>query len=75
MKKCTRIKYGKEPTLRPINRWVVTVARLVGKRWHTRYFYCLNLDGVRACRDRARRGSVIEVYEAHHNFREGWISE
>jgi hypothetical protein len=66
-----RIKYGKEPYLN-VHRYVVAVSCRKKSEWNTQYFFCWNLEEVKAQRDKARAGSVIEVYSATHNFREAW---
>lgn len=62
-----RIKYGKEPVLHA-HRYVVCVYFKNGQRW----FHEQNLKEVRSRIMLQRKGSVCEVYEAHHNFREAW---
>jgi len=66
-----RIKYGREPVLHT-HRYIVQVGGCPGKHWKWKVHYCMNLDEVKLLREDAPKGSVIEVYEAHHNFREAW---
>lgn len=69
-----RIKFGKEPVLK-IHRYVVTIGyHTKGKdsHWHLDFEYAMNLAEVEAIKDAARKGSIIEVYKAHHDFKEAW---
>lgn len=75
-----RIKYGTEPVLH-VHRYIVTVgcnrkATPHAKKatWHVKYHYCANRAEVRNLRKSLPKGRVVEVYEAHHNFREGWTT-
>ncbi len=66
-----RVKLGKEPVLH-VHRYIVSVGRLARGSWRTKYHYCTSLSEVKAVRETAPKKSYIEVYEAHHNFREAW---
>lgn len=66
-----RIKYGKEPVLH-VHRYILAIGRKTKKGWTWGFRYVANLKEVREARDEAAKGSIVEVYEAHHNFREAW---
>lgn len=66
-----RIKYGKEPTL-AVHRYVLEIGRLKKGCWHSKFKYAVNLKEVRAFRKAAPKGSIIHIFKAHHDFREGW---
>jgi hypothetical protein len=74
-----RVKYGKEPVLH-IHRYVISVGFSVKPKkdrayWHTNYQFCMNLKEARAVRNevlKRRPSAVIEIYKAHHDFREAW---
>lgn len=75
-RKAVYIKYGKEPTLH-LHRYIVGVScQKTSKKgkpsWYTKYHYCRNLEEVLNLRNCLPKGRVVEVYEAHHNFREAW---
>ncbi len=62
-----RVKKGKEPVLH-VHRYIVVASR--GKR--SGFWYCASLKEVREIRDRQRKGTIVEVFSAVHNFREAW---
>lgn len=70
-----RIKYGREPVLH-LHRYIAVVGcrrKFRGKLvWHRQFRYLVNLKEVRNLRDSLPKGKVLEVFEAHHNFREAW---
>ena len=66
-----RVKLGKEPVLH-VWRYIVTVGRLCRGQWKTKMKCFRSLAEVKSFREAAPKKSYIEVYEAHHNFREAW---
>lgn len=67
----TRVKLSKEPFLH-VHRYVMAIGMKRKDHWHTTYRYAVNLEEVAEFRSKAPKGSYIEVFEAHHNFREAW---
>lgn len=70
--KFKRIAYKVEPTLK-VHRHIVTVSGSgKGGAWNTKYHYCTNLKEVKAAKETANEGDIVEVYTADHNFRNAW---
>jgi hypothetical protein len=70
-----KIGYPKEPKLH-VHHYVVTV--LTHKKdgaAYTKFHYCVNLKEVKAVAKKAKKGSVIEVFKADHNFVQAYYKE
>lgn len=69
MASAKRLKVSKEPIL-IAHRYIVVIYT---KLKRARYVYCMNLKDVKAKRDAAPKGSVIEVFKAMHEHKETWV--
>lgn len=68
MSTLTKIGYPKEPKLH-VHRYVVQVITTPKKGpAHIQFHYCLNLKEVKAVATKAKKGAVVEVFSAVHNF-------
>lgn len=70
-----KIAFSKEPILH-VERYVVCVGN--NKKdgsYHTKYHYCANLKEVKEISRKAKKGSVIEVHRATHNFIQAYFKE
>lgn len=67
MAKAKRAAYKKEPKLN-VHRYIVVTY----KNKKASFYYATNLKEVKAQRDRAPKGSVVEVFKAIHEFIEVW---
>lgn len=65
-----RLSKKYEPTLH-VHRYIVTIIK-DGKTCHKN---CMNLKEVQALKNKASKGSVIEVFKAQHNFVSAFIKE
>ena len=65
-----RIAYKEEPVLH-VHRYIVQII----KNGKTRFKYCVNLKEVQQEKNKAAKGSVIEVYKAQHNFHQAFYKE
>lgn len=63
------IHFAHEPKLH-IHKYVVTIGRTARDgAWVTKLHYCMSLKEVNAVKRNARRGHVVEVFNAAHTFR------
>lgn len=65
-----RLSKKYEPTLH-VHRYIVTVI----KDGKTKFNYAVNLKEVQGIKNKACKGSVIEVFKAQHNFVSAFIKE
>lgn len=65
MKTVKKIAVKKEPSLL-IHNWVVVIKKGARKR----HYYCMTKKEVESVVRSAAKGRVIEIYRAHHDFRQ-----
>ena len=65
-----RLAYKEEPFLH-VHRYIVQII----KDGNYKYKYAKNLKKVQEIKDKACKGSVIEVFKAQHNFHQAFYKE